>query len=129
MYESKFTQPMLSAYGASGRRARRPRRCCAYSSTRGTPVLVGQSEVLGSLLPLLAGELLQIHEARLGVALEPHNPSEGAEVVAVDGDDLSQLDGAVDILAARPDEAVRVGVEGVDVDAWFVEAHRASLSW
>lgn len=90
---------------------------------RVAPVFVGQREVFGRLLPLHAGEFLQEHEPRLGVALEAHNPSEGPELVAVEGDDLSHLDGAVDILAPRPDDAVGLGVEEIDVDPWFVEAH------
>lgn len=95
---------------------------------RVAPVLVGKFQALGSLLGLPAVEFLKADVAREGVALVTHNPSESHELVVGDGDDLSHDVGLFDVVAADPDEAVGVGLEGVDADAGFVEAHGSSLS-
>lgn len=95
---------------------------------RVAPVLVREFQVLGGLLGLIAVELLQADVAREDVALVPHNPSESHELVVGDGDDLSHDVGRLDVVSADPDEAVGVGLEGVDADAGIVEAHGSSLS-
>lgn len=52
---------------------------------------MGDLQVLGSLLGPLPHELLEADPAGLAVALELHNPSESSDLVAVEGDDLSDL--------------------------------------
>lgn len=95
---------------------------------RVAPVLVGELQVLGGLLGIVAVEFLKADVPREHVAVVPHNPSESHELVVGDGDGLSHVEGLFDVVAADPDEAVGVGLEEVDADAKFVEAHGSSLS-
>lgn len=90
---------------------------------RVAPLFVGELQVHRGLFGFLAVQLLQADAAREGIALVPHDPSESHELAVVDGDDLSEVVGLLDVVPADPDEAVGFGLEGVDADAWFVEAH------
>lgn len=62
-------------------------------------------------------------DAARSIALVPHNPSANRMSSLSSMATIFSEVVALDVVPADPDEAVGFGLEGVDADAWLVEAH------